>query len=240
MYDLHNHILPGIDDGASDLQESLIMARTAVSVGTTVMAATPHRFYQGREMTVERVEESVQVLQSQLDTQNVPLRIVPGVEIGMRPDTVDALRAGRLSRIGGQKGKFALIEPPFEELPDFCWPIIEGVLALSITPILAHPERNATIQKDLAFPGQCAARGVIIQLTAGSIVGKFGAKAQACAQRIALNRGWKIIIGSDAHDAYDRTPGDLADAADRVAGWIGDASAARVMVDDLPASLLPS
>jgi protein-tyrosine phosphatase len=238
MIDLHNHILPGIDDGAHDLEEALTMARQAVGVGTTVMAATPHRFAYGHEITASIVFEHVEELQRNLDEHQIPLRIVPGIELGMRPDLAEALANGTVMPLGGRDGKYALIEPPFDRIPGTALPALESVLALGLTPILAHPERNAEVQDHLAFLETCAALGVFIQITAGSIVGKFGERAQKAAQKIALQRDWKIIIASDAHDQHERTPSDMPEAVSLVAKWIGDAKAARAMVEDVPLSLI--
>jgi protein-tyrosine phosphatase len=239
MVDLHNHILPGVDDGARDLDDALTMARQAVAQGTSIMAATPHRYYQSSEMHGSVVEDAVHRLQRSLDRHQIPLRIVAGIELPMKPDTLDLLRDGRLIPIGGHRGKFVLIEPPFNNIPPTAIPLLEGIQSLRMTPIVAHPERNSEIQRDLTFLETCAERGMILQVTAGAVIGKFGPKPEACAREIVQRRDWKIILASDAHDTFDRTPGDMSAAVARIAEWINDEPAARHMATTLPHSLIP-
>jgi protein-tyrosine phosphatase len=239
MIDLHNHILPGVDDGARDLAEALAMARMAVEQGTSIMAATPHRFHGGHEQLADRIESEITQLQRALDAHAIPLKIVPGVELQMRRDCARGLIAGYLLPLGGAGGKHVLVEPPFDRIPASSIPVLESILEIGFTPVLAHPERNSEIQKSLAFVEMCVSRGMPIQLTAGSIVGKFGPKPFECAKAISAHRDWPIVIASDAHDAIDRTPSDMREAVNIVAAWIGDEAAAMRMVDDLPRSLLP-
>jgi len=239
MVDLHNHILPGVDDGARNLSEALEMARQAVAQGTTILAATPHRFARGNEQRGPAVIEKVERLQRSLDTSGIELEIVPGIEIPMRPDTIDALRRSSLIPLGGTTGRYLLMEPPFDRIPVHAMPLLESLMRMRYIPIIAHPERNGEIQRDITFLEQCAERGMVIQLTAGSILGKFGHVARRSAKEIALRRDWQVIIASDAHETGDRTTGDLRNAMLLVAEWTGDETAAQRMVDDLPRSLLP-
>jgi protein-tyrosine phosphatase len=239
MIDLHNHILPCIDDGARDLEEALTMARQAIAQGTTVMAATPHRFHSGREHLGPFIEKAVAGLQLHLDKKKIPLKIVPGVELPMRPDTAQMLVSGALIPLGGAGGKYVLVEPPFDRIPSTALRLLESILDLGLIAIIAHPERNSEVQKSLAFLDTCAALGLPIQITAGSIVGKFGPRPQRCAKEIAAHLDWRVFISSDAHDAFDRTPGHMREAVETVADWIGDEAAARRMVDEIPRGLLP-
>ncbi len=240
MYDLHNHILPGVDDGARDLAEALAMAKKAVADGTTVMAATPHRYWKAKQITAKMVVEGAERLQKSLDENGIALKIVPGLEIPMRPDTALALQDGTLIPIGGKTGEYVLMEPPFDRIPQFALPILESVMELGLTPVIAHPERNSEVQNHLAFLESCASLGMIIQLTAGSIVGKFGERPLECAKLIAARTDWKVIIASDAHDKHDRIASDMGESRRTVAEWLGDEAAANRMVDELPKSLIPA
>jgi len=238
MIDLHNHILPCVDDGARDINEALTMARQAVSQGTTIMAATPHRFHIGKEQVGEFIEKAVAALQVCLDNHEIPLKIVPGVEASMRPDTAEKIRSGSIIPLGGRGGTHVLIEPPFDRIPGIAFSILDSIMDLGLTPLIAHPERNSDVQKSLEFLDSCASRGMAMQITAGSIVGKFGFRPQECAAKIVAHRDWKIIIASDAHDCADRTPDDMLQAVAIAGKWLGDEAAARRMVEDTPRSLL--
>src|SRR5215471_7063685 len=98
MIDLHNHILAGVDDGAHDLEEALTMARQAVDAGTSILAATPHRIWDERDISAEQVAWHVQRLQGELDRREIPLKIAAGCELTMKPDTLERLLDGTLMR----------------------------------------------------------------------------------------------------------------------------------------------
>lgn len=239
MIDLHNHILPALDDGARDLEEALTMAKMAVANGTAVMAATPHRFARGREITPPTIVAQVGALQSELDSRSIPLRLLPGSEIPMAADVAEGLRTGRLLRLGGSTGTHALIEPPFDRIPGYALGVLEEILSAGVGVILAHPERNEEVQKSLAFVESCAALGCVIQITSGSVVGAFGTQAEQTARAILAHDEWSIILASDAHWAHDRTPDRLHDAMAVATAWTGNPERAERMVSAGPASCLP-
>ncbi|HEY3330969.1 MAG TPA: CpsB/CapC family capsule biosynthesis tyrosine phosphatase [Capsulimonadaceae bacterium] len=240
MIDLHNHILPGIDDGARDMAEALAMAKAAVASGTTALAATPHRFWHNREQKAPQVLERVATLQAELDAREIRLKIIPATEIPMGPDVAVGLRDNTLLRFGGDEGTHALIETPFDRLPSNAITLLEDLVASGIIPVLAHPERSTEIQHDLAFIETASAVGAMLQLTTGSILGHFGDRPRRTARAIAERTDWRIIIASDAHWAHDRTVTHMREAAQVVAAWIGDPSRAAWMIVDGPASCVPA
>jgi protein-tyrosine phosphatase len=242
MIDIHNHILPAWDDGPKTLAETFQMARQAVAGGTTVMVASPHRSWDGTFSHTSRVLERVQQLNDELALEGIPLEIVPGVEIPISLEMMDEVESGQLRPLGS--GRHLLVEPPFPNLPDTLIPAVANVFKRGYSAVLAHPERNSVIQKqwsisrDLSFVKACAELGCVIQLTSGSIVGRFGHHALDVAKAIALHREWTIVIASDSHDSRDRTPGFLAEAKQTLARWIDDESAAEAMVNDLPRTII--
>src|SRR5579884_3129783 len=218
MIDLHNHILPGIDDGARDMEESLEMARQAVAAGTQVMAATPHRFWRAKPFSTERIATYVERLQAELDRQTIGLRIVPGCEIPMWPDPIDALQEGTIMRLGGEASRAVLVEPPFDRIPGNALRLLAAMQEIGLMPVLAHPERNREAQGDLSFVEACAETGIALQITSGSILGHFGREPRRVAHAIATRSDWRVIIASDSHWAHDRTPAHMGAARDTVAG----------------------
>lgn len=238
MVDLHSHILPGVDDGAHDLEEALTMAQMAVDAGTRVLAATPHRFWRGHDITADNIAWHVQRFQAELDRREIALTVIPGCEIPTWPDPLERIEDGHLMRLGGPESSTVLIEPPFDRIPGNALRLLEALQEKGITPILAHPERNSEIQDDLHFVETCAEIGVVIQLTAGSLLGHFGREPRIAANAIIQRSDWRIIIASDAHWQNDRTPSTLSSAREMAAEWLGDEAAAHRMVDELPAQLV--
>ena len=239
MYvDIHNHILPGVDDGARNLDEALDMARIAVLDGADVMVATPHRIWSSRPDAPPRwVREHAAALQEALDANGIALRVLPGVEIPVAMRVSDELAAGTLLTLG-DTGKTALIEPPFDHIPDFAFEALRQVRERGFGVVLAHPERNSEIQKDLAFVERCCELGIVLQLTSGSLIGKFGSASKRAAEAILRHASrWEIVIASDTHDLERRTPGDMTRARDAAALIAGSAEA-QEMVDGRPRRIL--
>lgn len=238
--DVHNHILPNIDDGAPTMGHSVEMARQAVQCGTDTMVATPHRSWGMRKSAPpDWVRGLVRELQGVLDKERVPLRVVPGVEIPLGPQVAAELAAHELLTLG-DAGTWALVEPPFDHLPADGLDNLRAILDAGFHVVLAHPERNAEIQRSLAFVEQCAALGLAFQLTTTSLMGHFGPKAQHTAEQILAHAAeWPLVIASDMHDLRERNPGMMAQARDRAAEFVGE-TLAQDMVDARPRSFVTS
>ena len=176
--DIHNHILPGIDDGAPNLGHAVEMARQAVACGTDTMVATPHRAYGLRRTAPpEWVRGQVLAVQTMLDREGIPFNVVPGVEIPLGPLVADELASGQLLTLG-DAGTWALIEPPFDRIPRDGLDNLRAVRDAGFDVVLAHPERCGEIQRNLNFVEACAALGCAFQLTTGSLLGPFGRTVQ--------------------------------------------------------------
>ncbi len=217
---------------------SVEMARLAVAAGTDTMAATPHRAYGGRrEAPPDWVRDQVRVLQTILDTEGVPLRVVPGVEIPLAPSVAAELVSGKLLTLG-DAGSWALIEPPFDHLPRDGVDSVRAVRNAGFGVVIAHPERCGEIQRDLSFVEACAELGCAFQLTTGSLLGFFGGRVQQTAE-IILTRAaeWPLVLASDAHDLRERNPGLMTLAVNRAAEIVGEALALE-MADTRPRSFV--
>jgi protein-tyrosine phosphatase len=238
--DIHNHILPMVDDGSPNMEFALDMARLAVAGGTEVMVATPHRAAWLRlDAPPHWVRGRVAELQEQIDSNAIALRIVPGVEIPVGPCVASELAGGKLLTIG-DAGGWVLIEPPFDRIPTDCLDNLISVIDAGFRIVLAHPERNAVIQQHLAFVEACAGLGIHFQLTTGSILGRFGERAQRTAEEILRHApDWQIVIASDAHDLVDRPPNLMAAARD-AAAQIAGMDEANAMVDARPRGMIES
>ncbi len=220
------------------MADALGMARLAVASGTDTLVATPHRAYQTRRTAPpDWLRALVRELQSMLDREGVALRVLPGLEIPIGPHVAEELAAGTLLTIG-DAGRFALLEPPFERLPADGLQNIQRVLDAGFGVVLAHPERNALVQRDLTFVEACADVGVTFQLTTGSLLGWFGPRAQRTAEAILAHAAeWPLVFASDTHDQTARPPTLMPQARDAAALLVGEA-AAQEMVDARPRALL--
>ena len=138
--DIHSHPLPGIDDGAKTLDDSIMMLRCAARYGTSLLVATPHRWYQGRENTPDLLRTLTRRVQTALAQTKFAHRIqlVVGQEVPLSSETAADLVERRALTIGDQ-GVYALVEPPFDRLDPWTGSSLEAMVAANIRPVLAHP-----------------------------------------------------------------------------------------------------
>ena len=201
LFDLHCHIIPGIDDGSPDLETSLAMARMSAADGVGVIACTPHIFPGVYDNSGPDIRRRVEALQSQFDAAGVHCRLVAGCDAHIAPDLVSKLRSGLVLGIGDSR--YVLVEPPHHFLPPNVDRLFFDLLAAGYVPILTHPERMSWANDDLVC--RLIQSGTWIQVTAGSILGAFGQRAKRRAERM-LSQGWVHIVASDAHNVTQRPP----------------------------------
>lgn len=206
MIDLHTHILPGVDDGASDLEMSLAMGRFGVEQGLSVIAATPH-FYEVPNWAF--VQEKVCELQKHFEENQIPLKLVAGAELFLDLEILE-MHTSEIPTYGGN-GKFCLIEFPLRQVPIYVEQVLFSLQTKGITPVIAHPERYLQVIEDPNLILEWIRQGCVIQLNAGSILGRFGSKIQETAE-IMLTHEMVHLVGSDAH-GFERRRLNLPDAS---------------------------
>lgn len=210
MVDIHCHILPGLDDGSDNMEESLRMARIAVDGGTHIIVATPHsnipdsfENYFGKTYA-----EIFNLFKAKLKEENIPLRILPGHEIFASENIVGLLKKKSLLSLG--KSDYPLVEFDFNQQAASVYSKLGMLVAEGLTPIVAHPERYAFIAEDESAPYLLKNMGCLLQINKGSLKGGFGKNAYDTAHYMLKNE-LADFVASDAHSPYMRTP-YLADA----------------------------
>lgn len=229
MIDLHAHILPGFDDGAPDLGEALSMARLAAEDGIAALVATPH-VIEGRYRAEKgEILFAVEQLNNELCRYGVPLRILPGAEYRLEPDLPERLARGELLTLN-DGGRYLLVELPSALVPPYAERALYELQLQGITPIVAHPERNAAFCRRPDLLQALVSRGVPAQLTAGSLTGMFGREIAKAAFSF-LEHGLVHLLASDAHSSAGRPP-VLSLALREVERRLGRAEAFRLGVDN--------
>ena len=221
MIDLHCHLLPGIDDGAPNLDTSLAMARIAVADGITVTACTPHIYPGMYQNTGPAIRQAVCELQAHLDEAGVSLRLTYGADTHIAPDLVAGLRDGRVPSLHGSR--YFLLEPPHHVAPPRLAETVFDLLAAGYVPVVTHPERLSWIEDRYETFIELVRQGAWMQVTAGSLTGRFGSAAQYWGERM-LDEGWVHILATDSHSA-ERRPPLLAEGQQAAARWVGDTEA---------------
>ncbi len=226
MLDIHCHILPGVDDGAGDLGQSLAMARIAVAEGVTTIACTPHMTPGVYDNRGPDVIARVEALQLALDEAGLPLQLVAGADVHVAPDVTARLRSGEALALNGSR--YVLIEPPHHVAPPRLDGVFFDIAAAGYQPILTHPERLTWIERRFDVIERLFRAGVWMQITAGSLEGQFGSQARYWAERM-LDEGMVHVVASDAHDDRARTP-RLGRAYDLLARRMGQAEADNLLI----------
>lgn len=237
MIDIHCHMLPGLDDGPSGIADALAMARLAVEDGVTTVVATPHAFDGWYETARAAAEAAFGALRAAIAAEGIALDLRLGAECHLDERIFDAARRGDLLTV--ESGRYILLELPHEFVPPRLEESLFRLRALGLTPILAHPERNA----ELAAPGgiervaRWVAEGLLVQVTGASLTGEFGRRVKAAATAL-VERKLCHFVASDGHSATWRPP-VLSAAWDEVEGLAGAEVALRLFVEN-PARALAS
>ena len=228
MVDLHHHLLPGLDDGAPDLATSLKMARMAADDGITHVVCTPHA--SGRyHFDPQRNQELLAELRQVVSDGGIRLILGSGCDFHLSYDNVrDALENPRRYTING--GEYLLIELPDYGLPPTLEETFYSLRLGGMTPILTHPERNPSLQQDVSRLKSWIRDGMLTQVTAASVTGLMGRKAQKLAERLLADR-WVHFIATDAHNIGSRPP-QMRAACDAIAGRYGEQYAQRLCTEN--------
>jgi protein-tyrosine phosphatase len=229
MVDLHSHLLPGLDDGARDLEESLAIARAMVADGVRVVAGTPH-VRDDYPTSASAMETALSSVRAAVAAEGLPLSVVGGGEIAL--PWLEVLGADSLRRFALGDSRVLLIE-----MPPFGWPLdlphtFAGLRRDGWVPVLAHPERNFDIQERSSLLATAVEAGALVQLTAASVDGRLGRRPAVCSREL-VRLGLVHLVSSDAHAPEVREAG--LSAAVRS---LGNKALARWLVQEVPAALL--
>jgi protein-tyrosine phosphatase len=226
MIDLHCHMLPGVDDGAADLETALEMARMAVADGIRMTACTPHIYPGLYENTGEQIRRWVDAFRDRLEETDIPLEVTYGADIQLVPELVAGLRSGHMPTLHGTR--YFLFEPPHHTVPAGFSALIFEVLAAGYVPVITHPERLHWLDDEhYRWIVDVARRGAWIQLTAGALTGRFGARPTYWSERM-LDEGLVHILATDAHETKGRPP-LLAEGRMAAEPWVGAEEAERLV-----------
>lgn len=217
MIDLHSHLLPGIDDGATDEATAIEMARLFVADGITTVACTPHILPGLYHNTGPSIRQAVDRLRQTLADQSIDLELVSGADAHICPDFVLGLHNGHILTLADSR--YVLVEPPHHTVPQRMEQFFFDVQVAGYVPILTHPERLSWINQQYEAVRRLAAGGIWMQITAGSVTGAFGKNAQYWAHRM-LDEGIVHLLATDAHDVHRRIP-NLSLARDAAAKRVG-------------------
>jgi len=206
MVDLHCHLLPGIDDGPETLDESLALVRHALESGITKAVVTPHYLPGRYENTLDHIRQSAQQFRGELVSRQLPLEIGFAAEVRIGAEVLTLVESEALPVLGSVDGyRVLLLELPDSHIVPGTDKLLAWLLERKIRPLIAHPERNKDVMRDIEKIGPFVEMGCWLQLTGGSLCGIFGLTCRERSLQL-LERGWVKVIASDAHNMTARKP----------------------------------
>ncbi|MEX2526377.1 MAG: CpsB/CapC family capsule biosynthesis tyrosine phosphatase [Gemmatimonadota bacterium] len=201
MVDLHCHLIPGVDDGATSLEEALDALGELQAVGVTGVVCTPHLDASmisrgGQELAAyeDEVVRSFRQLTESSASRFPELHIARGYEVAV--DIPDPEVSSERFRLDG--GTFLLMEWPGLRVPPGTARVIQRIRSQGVWPVIAHPERYRGVDQPLAVMEEWKETGAFLQVNHGSLLGRYGPNARQTAF-LLLQEGWVDYLSSDFH-----------------------------------------
>lgn len=230
MIDIHNHILPYIDDGSTSWETTLEMCRIAAADGIRHIVATPHA---DDKYSYDR-ESHGRLLDDLRNRMNGTLEFSLGCDFHVSFENVTALRTDPSQFCIGDTN-YLLVEFSDYGVARQMISILHEILGMGLIPVITHPERNLILQRRPEIVVEMAEMGSVVQITANSLTGFWGSTAKKVSEWL-LKKYVVHVLASDAHDPEHRVP-VLSQARDAAASLVG-AELATMLVSDNPGAII--
>lgn len=201
MIDIHSHILPGIDDGAQSITDSLAMAQEAVRQGITAIVATPHHRNGKYDNIKSDIIRYTNGLNERLQEEDIPLTVLPGQETRINGDMIQDIENGELASLNDTK--YLFVEFASNHVPRYAKQMLFDIQVAGYIPVIVHPERNSAIIQHPSILHEFVQKGALSQVTAASIAGKFGKNIQKFSHQL-VEANLTHFLASDAHNTTTR------------------------------------
>lgn len=203
MIDIHSHILPGVDDGAKSVEDSIDMAKQAVSEGIHTIIATPHHMNGKYDNKKSDILPLVTNLNETFKQESINLQVLPGQECRIYGEILEDYQKGEILSLN-QSSHYVFIEFPSNSVPRYAERLLYDIQVEGLTPVIVHPERNAELIERPDKLYKLVKNGAVTQLTASSLVGYFGKHIQKFSQQL-IEANLTHFIASDAHNIHNRS-----------------------------------
>lgn len=203
MIDIHSHILPEIDDGAKDADTSGAMLRMAAADGITHIIATPHSLPGEYAVEFSRVKENVDRLNEYAGKENLDVKVYAGTEWSIGSGISGRIKEGFGCRLA--ESRYVLVELPMWQDPEYYKSSFYELMIDGYVPILAHPERYASLHEKPDLLERMISKGMLMQVNATSITGSEGRQIKRFVNKM-IQRGQAHFVASDAHGTIRRPP----------------------------------
>ena len=203
MIDLHNHILPELDDGSRSIEETIEMGKIAESEGISKIIITTH--HRKPEYIIDKndILKKIEFTNELFKKENINIEIFPGMEVFIDRDIPVKLKNNELLSLNNSS--YLLIEFPMREKIDYIDDVLHEVRVQGYKPIIAHPERYLEVIKNPNYVKKLIEEGCFIQINASSLTGYFGKESKETAE-ILVKHNMVHLMGTDAHSSRSRAP----------------------------------
>ena len=225
LADIHCHLMPYVDDGAYDMDESAALLRIEAEQGVRTICLTPHLREGMFETPDDEIERRFEQMQELIREEALPLRIYHSREYHFDSLFRSRLEARQLRPLG--EGSALLVEFGHRHEQSEMRAAVQLVQSAGYTPLLAHVERFAPIRDDPDFARELTERGALLQVNAGSILGREGLRQKLFCKKL-LRQELVFAIGSDAHDLSVRQV-ELKACAEHITRKFGEETAKRLL-----------
>ncbi|MGP9671382.1 tyrosine-protein phosphatase [Pseudoalteromonas sp. AOP31-A2-14] len=199
MYDIHSHLIPGIDDGARDEVDALSLLRLAQNDGTTHIVVTPHIHYGRFENSTKTIMAGLQTLKKIIKESELTIKVAAASELRLDIELMAKLKAGDIPTLGVSDGlETILLEFPHSHVPPGSENFVKWLFANGYRSLLVHPERNRELLRSPQLLNPFLRLGCLTQVTAASITGGFGEASQNYS-KILLKEDKVSVVASDGH-----------------------------------------
>ncbi|GEN54632.1 tyrosine-protein phosphatase [Halobacillus faecis] len=202
MIDIHSHILPGVDDGAQTIEESIQMAEAAVKDGITHIVATPHHNNGAFNNYKNNIKIQVAELNRTFQERGINLQVLPGQETRVFGEMIEGLRVNEVLPINDDTN-YVFVEFPSSSVPRYASQLFFDMQVAGYQPVIVHPERNKAIIENPDLLYSFVKKGTYAQLTAASVCGKFGKKVKKFSEQL-IEANLVHLVATDAHNTTSR------------------------------------
>jgi tyrosine-protein phosphatase YwqE len=193
--DMHSHLIPGIDDGAKSIEDSIELIRFLHSKGYSKLITTPHIMSDYFRNTPEIILEGLEALRKAVKEQNIPVTLEAAAEYYIDDGFIRKLEEEPLLTFGD---KYLLMEVSYINPPDNVHQVFFRAQVLGYKPVLAHPERYPYWYRDFDQYLKFYEMGVTLQLNLNSLSGYYGPDAKKIAEKL-IDTGIIGALGTDMH-----------------------------------------
>lgn len=194
--DMHSHILPGLDDGADTLEDSLVMVQALQTMGYRKLIMTPHIMNDFYKNTPAGIRERLQLLNNAVKEAGIKMELDCAAEYYLDEGLSEKLAAGEELLTFGDN--YLLFETSFLNEPLNLREAIFQMCAKGYKPVLAHPERYSYFYGKFADLVALRELGVLFQPNLNSLTGYYASGAKDVAEKL-IDEGMVDFLGSDAH-----------------------------------------